>query len=106
MNDVNEQINNKKLEVKNTVYLNKEKIEKLQSYKFGKIKLILILIIIIAGIVGYFNDFIGLSLAILTISIVLLVMVFVLEFYIKATIKKLQKQIRNLELYFKELDYN
>ena len=106
MNDVNEQINNKKFEVKNTVYLNKEKIEKLQSYKFGKIKLILILIIIIAGVVGYFNDFIGLSLVILTISVVLLITVFILEFYIKATIKKIQSQITNLELYFKELDSN
>ena len=102
--DIQNSINNKQLEVKNTVYLNKEKIERLEKYNFNKISLVLFIIILLLVILNYFNNFIGLLFIVLILASVLFVISLIINIYIKSTIKKLNKQIRNLELYFKELD--
>lgn len=97
-------INNKQLEVKNIVFLNKEKIEKLEKYKFSKINIILLIITISLGIFNYFNNFIGLPFIIFVISLLIFLVSIMCSMYIKVTINKLSNQIKNLELYFKELE--
>lgn len=103
-NDIQASINNKQLEVKNTVYLNKERVEKLQKYNFDKIIIVLFIVICLLAIFNYFNNFIGLPFIILIIFCTLLIFSIAINFYIKHEIKKLNYQIKNLELYFSELN--
>lgn len=102
--EIQNQINNKKLEVKNKVFLNKEKIEKLKKYDINKIIHILIVTTILLLIVNYFNNFIGLPFLLFIVSSITLIISIILNFYVKSTIRKLNNEIKKLEFYFKELD--
>ena len=102
--DIQNLVNNKQLEVKNTVYLNKEKIEKLEKYNVSKINSILFIILLLLIVLNYFFDFIGLPFILLILVSMLFVLSLTIKIYIKITIKKLNAQIKNLELYFKELE--
>ena len=97
-------INNKKLEVKNTVFIYKEKIEKLESYNLNKYILINIIISVILGLISYFTSFLEIPTFLFVLSIVTLIALILFIVYKNITIKKLKNKIRNLELFFKEID--
>lgn len=101
--DLYSAINNKKLEVKNTVFLHKETIEKLKKYDLSKAKIIVLTVTILLAIINYFTKFVGLLLYLLIICAVLFIVIFLLDFYIQNKIKRLEYEIRKLEQFFKEL---
>lgn len=102
--EIKENVNNKKLEVKNTVYLYNNEIEKLEKINLEKFKLYLVIITILLGSISYIKEFIGLSFILFIIFIILTIIIFIIDIYAKKRIVKLKHRIKELEQFFLVLE--
>lgn len=102
--DVKQLVNNKQLEVKNTVYLYSNEIEKLEKIKLNNIKFCLISLTILLAGISYVKKFTGLTFIVFIICSILTILIFIVDYYIKNKINHLKKEIKKLEQFFIELD--
>lgn len=97
-------VNNKQLEVKNTVYLYNNELEKLEKIDLSRVKICLTSVTAILGGISYVKNFKGLSFVSFIICIILTITSFSLDIYLKKRVAYLKQRIKELEKFFLELD--